>query len=323
MNPEYTTIFNLRILPALVVMGLLQAPLQAEQAAGSSESAQPPGILATQGDVVLTQDEIDAAFSRIPPEHRLVFIRDGERVNQLVYSLLRTKLVAAEAIRAAYDGDRLVKNRMALAAEQELAEAWMAKIMAEAPQADYAALAYENYLVNPGDFQTEEMLDVSHILVNTQHRSKQEALELATSIRAQLNRGPSQFADFILQYSDDPAITKNQGRYPQVRKGQMVGPFEAAAFALENEGDISVAVETTYGYHIIRLNRKYPPRLRPFEEVKADQMAVERKRYRAQYRARYLNKLLAAPVKLPEDAVEAMVKRHFGDNLELAPDYNR
>ena len=83
----------------------------------------PEKILAVQGDVVLTQDEIDAEFSKISPEYRLAFIRDGKRVNQLIANLMRTKTVAADARAAHYDEDPIIRARMTLVAEKELAEA--------------------------------------------------------------------------------------------------------------------------------------------------------------------------------------------------------
>jgi hypothetical protein len=30
---------------------------------------------------------------------------------------------------------------------------------------------------------------------------------------------------------------------------------------------------------------------------------------------------LSDPIEIPEEAVAAMARRHFGENLELAPDY--
>jgi peptidyl-prolyl cis-trans isomerase C len=312
--------FNLRILSTLFFAGIISLSLHAQESAVAIETAQSDGILAVQGDVVLTQDEIDAAFSRIPPEHRLLFIRDGERVNQLVQSLLAIKVVAADAYGAGYENDRLAKNRMALAAEKELGEAWMERVMENAPEADYAALAYENYVANPEVFQTEAIVDVSHILIATEDRSNEEALELALSLREQVLEDPSRFDGFIEEFSDDPGKAANQGRYPLVRRGQMVTPFEDMAFSMNNPGDISEPVQTDYGYHLIRLNNSFPPRTQAFEDVKADVMTRAREQYLAKYRSRYLKKLLAEPIEMPDGAVDAMARRYFGEDLEMAPD---
>jgi parvulin-like peptidyl-prolyl isomerase len=311
--------FNLRILSSLFFAGIISLSLHAQESVDATETAQSGGILAIQGDVILTQDEIDAAFSRIPPEHRLLFIRDGERVNQLVQSLLAIKVVAADAYGAGYENDRLAKSRMALAAEKELGEAWMERVMENAPEADYAALAYENYLANPEVYQTEAIVDVSHILIATEDRSNEEALELALSLREQVLEDPSRFDGFIEEFSDDPGKSMNQGRYPLVKRGQMVKPFEDMAFSMKNQGDISEPVKTDYGYHLIRLNNSFPPRTQAFEDVKADVMTRAREQYLAKYRSRYLKKLLSEPIEMPAGAVEAMARRYFGDDLEMAP----
>ena len=104
-------------------------------------------------------------------------------------------------------------------------------------------------------------------------------------------------------------------------RGQMVEPFEAAAFSLANEGEISQPVQTDYGYHIIRLNRKIPPKVRPFEVVREEAIEKARKAHLDQYRKNYMLKHLSGMIEIPPEAVEAMAKRYFGENLEHAPKF--
>jgi parvulin-like peptidyl-prolyl isomerase len=210
---------------------------------------------------------------------------------------------------------------MQMAGEKELAEAWIVQVMENAPEADYEALAHEFYLANPDGFMTPEFVDVTHILISAESRSREEAMALADSLRAQLIEDPALFDDFVDEYSEDPSKGMNQGNFPSMQRGEMVKPFEDASFAMETEGEISEPVETAYGYHIIRFNKRYPPRLKKYEDVKADAMTMARKGYLEDYRTRYIRKLVDAPIELPDGAVEAMAKRHFGENLELAPAY--
>ena len=278
-------------------------------------------VFARQGEVVLTQEELDAAFARIPREHRLPYIRDGEKVEQLVSSLLRTKQVAQAAIDSEFDSNPLVADRMALAAEKELAEAWMENVVENAPQADYKAMAYENYLAHPESFQVPERVNVSHILIQSKDRSDGEALELATQLKGQLTADPGLFDEFVSEYSEDPAKANNDGTYPSVQRGQMVAPFEEAAFAMTEPSQISDPVKTDYGYHLIRLNEKIPPSTIPFEQIEERAVAEMKKLHLDQYRNTYILDLTAKPISIPEGAVETMLKRHFGENLELSPDY--
>lgn len=63
------------------------------------------------------------------------------------------------------------------------------------------------------------------------------------------------FAKLATEFSEDPGSKKDGGLYKDVAKGAMVPEFEKAALALE-PGQISDLVETKYGYHIIKLERK-------------------------------------------------------------------
>jgi len=310
-----------RLLFCLIFATQFVSSVQADEVADSSPAIGLEEPFAIQGDVVLKQAELDAEFSKIREDHRLAFIRSGERVDQLVGTLLRYKAVAADARAAGFDEELLVKTRMELAAEKELAEAWIVQVMLDAPPADYEALAHEYYLANPDAFMTPEFVDVTHILIGSESRSREEAMALADSLHEQLVENPALFDGFVEEYSEDPSKGMNKGNFPSMQRGEMVKPFEDASFAMETEGEISEPVETAYGFHIIRFNKRYPPRQRKYEDVKADAMAIARKNYLEEYRTRYIRKLVEDPIEIPEGAVEDMAKRHFGENLELAPDY--
>ena len=297
--------FRLSVLLLIVI----SAPLHAEEE-----------VFARQGDQVLTQTEIDAAFSGIPEADRLNFIRDGGRVDQLVQNLLQTRQIAAAARADGFDEDAVIAARMQLAAERELAKTWLEHLIANVPKADYAALAEEYYIGHTDEFMTTEMLDVSHILISTETRSEEDAQALIVDIEARLGEDPGQFDRLVEELSEDPAKVNNRGRYPRMKRGDMVRPFEDAAFALESDGQISGPVKTSYGYHVIRLNRRIPPEPVPFEQIKDQLMTQVEQRHLAEYRKRYIRGLTGDPIEHPEGAVEAMAKRYFGENLELAPD---
>lgn len=96
---------------------------------------------------------------------------------------------------------------------------------------------------------------VSHILIQWEGASnsvststKENAKTLAESIRAQVN--PTNFADLVKQYSEEPGTETSLGDLGWFRQGAMVPEFENAAFTLQ-KGEISAVVESAFGYHII------------------------------------------------------------------------
>ncbi|MBO7276481.1 MAG: peptidylprolyl isomerase [Bacteroidales bacterium] len=62
----------------------------------------------------------------------------------------------------------------------------------------------------------------------------------------------SKFSTIATLYSEDPGSAKKGGELGFFSRGQMVGEFENAAFALQ-DGEISPIVETKYGFHIIQM----------------------------------------------------------------------
>jgi parvulin-like peptidyl-prolyl isomerase len=116
----------------------------------------------------------------------------------------------------------------------------------------------------------DKTASVRHILLLTQGKTdaeKAEALKKIEGILARAKAGED-FAELVKQYSEDPGSKDNGGLYEDFGRGQMVKPFEDASFSVP-VGEISGVVETTFGYHIIKVvDRK--KETRPFEEVRAE-----------------------------------------------------
>jgi len=116
----------------------------------------------------------------------------------------------------------------------------------------------------------DKTASVRHILLLTQDKTDAEKAEARTKIESLLARAKAgeDFAELAKQYSEDPGSKDNGGLYEDFPRGQMVKPFEDAAFSLP-VGEMSGVVETAFGYHIIKVvDRK--KETRPFEEVRAE-----------------------------------------------------
>lgn len=74
--------------------------------------------------------------------------------------------------------------------------------------------------------------------------------ELAT-LRERILKG-EKFSMLATLYSQDPGTAKNGGEVGFFSRGDMVGEFESAAFALK-PGEVSPIIETQFGFHIIQL----------------------------------------------------------------------
>lgn len=288
-------------------------------AAGEGVQHDPQDVLAYRGDTVLTQDAMAGALDQVPAESRSTFVRDREKISFMINALLLNKKLAGEAYEDGLDKDPLIQERLKLAVEKELAMAWEERMMDEAPEADFEAIAHERYIAEPEQFRTPEKVDVSHILIKAEGRSEEQAEELAAELAEQLKAEPERFEEFVERYSGDPGRHANKGRFPAVTRGQMVRPFEKAAFAMSEPGEISAPVKSRFGWHIIRFNGRTESEPIPYEEVRERLVRAAMKEHRARYRDTTIAKLVEDPVEFPDGALEAMLKRQFGENLERAP----
>ena len=119
-------------------------------------------------------------------------------------------------------------------------------------------------------YQQDKTASVRHILLLTQGKSDQEKQAIRQKMEEILARAKSgeDFAGLAKQYSEDPGSKDKGGLYEDFGRGQMVKPFEEAAFSVPI-GQISDIVETQYGYHIIQVvDRKKESR--PLEEVRPE-----------------------------------------------------
>jgi peptidyl-prolyl cis-trans isomerase C len=126
------------------------------------------------------------------------------------------------------------------------------------------------YAKNPDQFKQGESVRASHILIGVPRdadaAAKAQARAKADQILKDVKAGKD-FAALAKEHSSDPGSAANGGDLGAFQQGQMVGPFNDAAFSLA-PGGISDVVETEFGFHIIKVAEKKPGRTIPLDEVR-------------------------------------------------------
>jgi len=124
-------------------------------------------------------------------------------------------------------------------------------------QAQYLARALSGQLLTEMSATDEEV--AAYLKAHPEFDSSAKKAE-AEKILVRAKAGDD-FAKLADQYSEDPGNTgtdgkKNGGLYADVPKGTMVAPFETAALSLPPGTVYPDLVESDFGYHIIKLEKK-------------------------------------------------------------------
>lgn len=88
-------------------------------------------------------------------------------------------------------------------------------------------------------------------------------------------RAGESFEELARTFSQDPGSAASGGNLGEFSRGDMVRPFEDAAFALA-EGEVSDVVETPFGLHIIRVDDRLAPSYEEAGPVFRVQVLAER-----------------------------------------------
>jgi len=127
----------------------------------------------------------------------------------------------------------------------------------------------DHYDSHPERFKQPEQVRASHILIKVDPKAdapqKAEARKQLEEIQQKLKKGED-FSALAKASSQCPSSAQG-GDLGYFRRGQMVKPFEEAAFSLKS-GEVSDIVETQFGYHLIKVVDKKAEGTTPYEEAK-------------------------------------------------------
>jgi peptidyl-prolyl cis-trans isomerase C len=145
---------------------------------------------------------------------------------------------------------------------------------------------------NPQMFKQPEQVKASHILIKveagTAGAQKAEARKKIETVQQKVNDG-ADFAELAKKYSEGPSNARG-GDLGYFKRGQMVKPFEDAAFAMKTN-EVSGIVETRFGYHIIKVYDKKPEQNLAYADVK-DKLSQRMKQEKVEQEAnQYVNQL--------------------------------
>jgi peptidyl-prolyl cis-trans isomerase C len=229
-------------------------------------------VVLTINDEKITAAEYADLVKNLPPQYQQYANGPGKRA--FAEQIVQLKLLSADAEKKKLDQDPKVKAQIEFSKENALAALMFQNIQDNVKIDDAAVEKY--YDAHKNDY---DVVTARHILIRVKgapmpaaagkpELSDEEALAKARAIRARVVGGED-FAKVATAESDDAGSAAKGGDLGEFKRGMMVPPFEAAAFA-SKVGEITEPVKSPFGYHVIKVESHTT---KPLAEVKAEIIA--------------------------------------------------
>lgn len=265
----------------------------------------------SQGGVTVTIADVDAYMQRIPPEKWAGFVSSAERIETMLKDILRTKMLAAQAVEMNLDKSADAQAQFQRAREEVLAKIRMKEFNSSIKVPDLSQLAKERYLANKDQYVVAASVTAQHILISAKDRTDEAAKALAEEVRAKALAHPDQFDALVKQYSDDPSKDTNNGVMRDASSEKFVSEFAKAAGNLTDTNPISPVVKTKFGYHILKLVSATPARQKSFDEVRQGIVEALKNQYIADQKRNFLTDLAAQKMTPDPAAIASLHDRYF------------
>lgn len=261
----------------------------------------------------VTAVDVEAAVQQFPLSSRKSILAKPEQVQRIAEDTYVRRVLAQEAEQAGLEKDPLVQSMIRLARERILSDARLYEVGKAGWPNDAAleAFAREQYKAQPERFTAKERIQAKHILISAKEGTdagRAEAKSKVHDLLQQVKKGAS-FETLAKQHSFDQATALHGGDLGLFELGTMDPAFEAALKNMTKAGELSDVVQTQFGYHIIRFERRLPAGVRPFEEVKADLMRQARDKHHREAQQAGIAKIQSTAVG-NNQAVDAMNKKY-------------
>ena len=211
-------------------------------------------IVANVNNEDISLETMIHAMNELPPEiQSQPFMSYYE---DLLERVIDIKLFAQEGKKMKLNEEPSVRAAIDFVIEKVLMQAFLSKYVQENIKEENLKASYNNFIA---DETSREEIKASHILMDTES----EAIDVINM----LNNGDD-FAELAKNKSTGPSGPSG-GDLGWFKRGQMVPPFEKAAFSLNKNEITQRPVQTQFGWHVIKIFDKRIPEAPSYESMKS------------------------------------------------------
>lgn len=234
-----------------------------------NSSAATPAV-ATLGQVVVSQEELQQFLQVLPAAQREAMRNDRVVLEQWLRSRLAEKAVVEQAKTQEWDKKAEIRSAIEEAQNQVILRSYLQSV--SEPAADYPSEQdlQTAYQANQDQFQLPAMYRLSQIFLSVPDKDEQalaQAKKRADAWVKQMREGKADFAALAKEHSDEKISAERGGDNGFLPMSQLVPAMRATVAKLE-PGQLSDPIVQADGVHILQVTDLRPASVRSLEEVK-------------------------------------------------------
>ena len=234
-----------------------------------NSSAATPAV-ATLGQVVVSQEELQQFLQVLPAAQREAMRNDRVVLEQWLRSRLAEKAVVEQAKAQEWDKKAEIRSAIEEAQNQVILRSYLQSV--SEPAADYPSEQdlQTAYQANQDQFQLPAMYRLSQIFLSVPDKDEQalaQAKKRADAWVKQMREGKADFAALAKEHSDEKISAERGGDNGFLPMSQLVPAMRATVAKLE-PGQLSDPIVQADGVHILQVTDLRPASVRSLEEVK-------------------------------------------------------
>jgi len=266
-------------------------PVAAQQPAPVIAANSGPAV-ARLGNQQVSPEELQALLAAVPPQTREQLRGNREALERWIRSRLAEKAVLEQADAQGWAQRPDVLRQTRAATEQIVFRDYLQSV-SQVP-ADYpsAAELQQAYDAGKANWQTPALYRVSQIFLGVNEPQNLEAVrKQATELSKKAQATPADFAALAKEFSQD-RLTAERGGDTGLQPLQQLVPEVRGAVARLKVGAVSDPVQSSAGFHVIKLTEQQPARTATLDELRDQLTQALRAQRQEQIAQAYLDGML-------------------------------
>ncbi|WP_445261093.1 peptidylprolyl isomerase [Pseudomonas sp. RL_5y_Pfl2_70] len=266
-------------------------PVAAQQPAPVIAANAGPAV-ARLGNQQVSPEELQALLAAVPPQTREQLRGNREALERWIRSRLAEKAVLEQADAQGWAQRPDVVRQTRAATEQIVFRDYLQSVSQVPADFPSAAELQQAYDAGKANWQTPALYRVSQIFLGVNEPQSLETVrKQATELSKKAQATPADFAALAKEFSQD-RLTAERGGDTGLQPLQQLVPEVRGAVARLKVGAVSDPVQSSAGFHVIKLTEQQPARTATLDELRDQLTQALRAQRQEQIAQAYLDGML-------------------------------